>query len=71
MPMIDKKAMSEEDIKPNCITPSIVSHGWQDCITMETAVKFTDGKVNIRGNYVTRENPRKPTTSSIWPRTIQ
>ena len=59
MPMIDKKAMSEEDIKLNYITPSIVSRGWQDHITMETAVKFTDGKVNIRGNYVTREKAKK------------
>jgi len=57
--MIDKKAMSEEDIKLNYITPSIVSRGWQDHITMETAVKFTDGKVNIRGNYVTREKAKK------------
>ena len=59
MPMIDKKAMSEEDVKLNYITPSIVSRGWQGHITMETAVKFTDGKANIRGNYVTREKAKK------------
>lgn len=59
MPMIDKKAMSEEDIKLNYITPSIVSRGWQDHITMETAVRFTDGKVNLRGNFVTREKAKK------------
>ncbi len=47
MPMIDKKAMSEEDVKLNCITPSIFSRGWQDHITMETAVKFTDKKGDL------------------------
>ena len=50
MSILDKKQMSEEDIKLNYITPSILNKGWQDKITMETAVKFTDGKVNLRGN---------------------
>ena len=26
---------------------------------METAVKFTDGKINLRGNLVSRSNPKK------------
>jgi type I restriction enzyme R subunit len=57
--ILDKKQMSEEDIKLNYITPSILNKGWQDKITMETAVKFTDGKVNLRGNLVSREAPKK------------
>lgn len=59
MSILDKKQMSEEDIKLNYITPSILNKGWQDKITMETAVKFTDGKVNLRGNLVSREAPKK------------
>jgi len=59
MPILDKKQMSEEDIKLNYITPSILSRGWDDNITMETAVRFTDGKVNLRGNKVSREAPKK------------
>lgn len=59
MSIFDKKQMSEEDIKLNFITPSILKKGWQDKITMETAVRFTDGKVNLRGNLVSREAPKK------------
>ena len=51
--------MTEEDIKLNFITPAILAKGRQDKITMETQVKFTDGKVNLRGNRVSRETPKK------------
>lgn len=59
MSIIDKKQMTEEDIKLNFITPAILAKGWQDKITMETKVQFTDGKVNLRGNLVSREAPKK------------
>ena len=59
MGIIDKKQMTEEDIKLNFITPAILSKGWQDKITMETQLRFTDGKVNLRGNKVSRETPKK------------
>ena len=59
MSIIDKKQMTEEDIKLNFITPAILEKGWQDKITMETKVKFTAGKVNLRGNLVSREAPKK------------
>ena len=59
MGIIDKKQMTEEDIKLNFITPAILSKGWQDKITMETQLRFTDGKVNLRGNLVNREAPKK------------
>jgi type I restriction enzyme R subunit len=51
--------MTEEDIKLNYITPALLNRGWKDKITMETAVKFTDGKVNLKGNLVVRETPKK------------
>lgn len=59
MSILDKKQMTEEDIKLNFITPAIIAKGWQDKITMETKVQFTDGKVNLRGNLVSREAPKK------------
>ena len=59
MGIIDKKQMTEEDIKLNFITPAILAKGRQDKITMETQVKFTDGKVNLRGNRISRETPKK------------
>ena len=58
-PVLNKKQMTEEDIKLNFITPALTCKGWQDKITMETAVRFTDGKINLRGNIVTRKNPKK------------
>ena len=58
-PIISKKDMSEEDIKLNFITPALLSRGWKDKITMETKVQFTDGKVNIKGNLVSRDPAKK------------
>lgn len=53
--MIDIQILSEEDIKLRCITPSILDKGWSvEDITMETKVKLTDGKINLRGNFVSR-----------------
>ena len=58
-PIIPKRQMTEEDIKLNFITPAISSKGWKDKITMETQVKFTDGKINLKGNLISREKPKK------------
>ena len=57
--ILPKSQMTEEDIKLNYITPALVSRGWQNKITMETKVQFTDGKVNIKGNIVARDTPKK------------
>ena len=52
-------SLSEEDIKLRYITPAILAKGWsvQD-ITMETKVKLTDGKINLRGNLVARHKAK-------------
>ena len=55
MAILDKKSMSEEDIKFNYITPS-VQKGWSNHITMET--KITDGRINLKGNMVSRSRPK-------------
>lgn len=55
--MIDKNRMTEEDIKLQFITPAITAKWSLDCITMET--KITDGKINLKGNLVFREKPKK------------
>ncbi len=48
-------SLSEEDIKLRYITPAIMAKGWSvNDITMETKVKLTDGKINLRGNLVAR-----------------
>ena len=55
--ILDKKQMTEEDIKLQYITPAIQSKWGLDRMTMET--KITDGRVNLRGNFVFREKPKK------------
>ncbi len=55
--ILDKKNMTEEDIKLHYITPSIQAKWGLDRITMET--KITDGRINLKGNFVTREKPKK------------
>lgn len=55
--ILNKKEMTEEDIKLHYITPAIVSKWDKNKITMETQI--TDGKINIRGNLKLREKPKK------------
>ena len=57
MNMIPKHLMSEEDIKLQYITPSIISKWSINKITMET--KLTDGKINLKGNFVVRDKPKR------------
>ena len=57
--ILNKKQMSEEDIKLHYITPALVAKGWLDKVSMETRVFFTDGKINLKGNFAVRESPKK------------
>ena len=59
MDILTKQQMTEEDIKLNFITPALLNKGWQNKITLETAVKLTDGKVNLKGNLTFREPAKK------------
>lgn len=56
-PILPKHQMSEEDIKLQYITPTILSKWSRDKITMET--RITDGKINLKGNFVFREKPKR------------
>lgn len=55
--ILSKKQMTEEDIKLQFITPAIVSKWDQSKITMETPI--TDGRINLKGNLVSRQKPKK------------
>lgn len=55
--ILDKSQMTEEDIKLHFITPAIQAAWGLDRITMET--RITDGRINLAGNLVTREKPKK------------
>lgn len=55
--ILDKKQMTEEDIKLHYITPAIQAKWGLGRMTMET--KITDGRINLRGNITVREKPKK------------
>lgn len=55
--ILNKKEMTEEDVKLHFITPAIQTKWGLDRITMET--KITDGRINLKGNLTTREKPKK------------
>ncbi len=55
--ILSKKQMTEEDIKLRFITPAITTKWNVDQITMET--RITDGRINLKGNMVVREKPKK------------
>ena len=55
--VLPKSEMSEEDVKLQYITPAITSKWDRGKITMETQV--IDGKINLKGNFVFREKPKR------------
>ena len=55
--ILNKKQMTEEDIKLHYITPAIQAKWGLDRMTMET--KITDGRINLRGNITVREKPKE------------
>ena len=55
--ILPKHLMSEEDIKLQYITPALTSKWNIGKITMETQI--TDGKINLKGNFVFREKPKR------------
>ena len=57
--ILDKKQMTEEDIKLNFITPAINASGWQNGVNITMETKITDGKINIRGNMAYREKAKR------------
>ena len=57
--ILNKKRMTEEDIKLNYITPAINASGWRNGINITMETKITDGKINIKGNMAYREKAKK------------
>lgn len=55
--ILSKKSMSEEDIKLQYITPSVTAKWDIGKVTMETPI--TDGKINLKGNFVFCEKPKR------------
>ena len=57
MAVLSKSQMSEEDIKFHYITPAITAKWDNQHITLETNI--TDGRINLKGNIVAREKPKR------------
>lgn len=55
--ILNKQQMTEEDIKLQYITSAITSKWDIKKATMETQI--TDGKINLKGNFVFREKPKR------------
>ena len=55
--VLDKSEMTEEDVKLQFITPAILAKWDSGHVTMET--KITDGRINLKGNFVVRSKPKK------------
>jgi type I restriction enzyme R subunit len=50
---MNKKTMSEQDIRTNFITPKLQQAGWR-AERMREEVHFTDGRVHVRGQLTMR-----------------
>ena len=56
---INKKELSEMDIRTKYITPAIVSAGWSSFSQMREEYKVTNGRIIARGKTCKREAPLK------------
>ena len=52
--IVNKKDMTEQDIRTKYITPAILSAGWDRDLQMREEVSFTNGKVIVRRKTVKR-----------------
>ncbi len=51
---VDKKSLSEQDICPQFITPTIQSSGWDLATQIRFEVTFTAGQVIVKGKSIKR-----------------
>lgn len=56
---IDKKALSEADIRTKYITPAIEAAGWNKMTQMREEYPITAGRIIARGQVCKREKPLK------------
>lgn len=56
---IDKRDLSEADIRTKYITPAIVSAGWDVMTQLREEYKVTAGRIIAKGDTVKREKPLK------------
>jgi len=57
--MIDKKQLSEQDIRTKFITPAIKNAGWDEMTQLREEVYFTAGRIEVQGKIVKRGEAKK------------
>ena len=57
MNSINKKELSEMDIRTKFITPAITNAGWDSIAQMREEYKVTNGRIIARGKSCKREAP--------------
>lgn len=56
---MDKKSLTEQDIRTKFITPAILSSGWNNHDQLREEVFFTDGRIIVRKNKAKRAERKK------------
>ncbi|MPZ24593.1 MAG: DEAD/DEAH box helicase, partial [Dehalococcoidia bacterium] len=56
---MDKKILSETDIRTKFITPALRAAGWDEMLQIREEVGFTRGRIIVRGRLVTRGQARR------------
>ena len=51
---MNKKDLSEADIKAKFITPALLKAGWNEQTQIERKVYFTDGRIYVKGKITAR-----------------
>lgn len=63
---VNKKDMSEQDIRTKYITTAILSSGWDRDLQMREEVSFTNGKVIVRRKKVKRGEKKRADYILYW-----
>ncbi len=59
MSTIDKKSLSEQDIRTQYITPAIRDAGWYFASQVREEVSFTKGRITVRGKVTSRGTQKR------------
>ncbi len=51
---MNKKDLSESDIKAKFITPAILNAGWDELTQLGREIFFTDGRIYVKGKLTAR-----------------
>lgn len=63
---MNKKEMSEQDIRTKYITPAILDAGWDRDLQMREEVSFTKGKITVRRKVVKRGEQKRADYILYW-----